>query len=84
MATVVIKSKKVCDMCGNESDHFINASNKKFSVSHGVIHSQSDRWSKDILVNITASIPYHPSDDVCVNCLEKTFNSIISQVKGEV
>ena len=70
MATVITASHKVCDMCGQEAEKFIDGSGEKLTANMGCIQSQSDRWEKSISINITASIPYHPADDICVDCVK--------------
>ena len=80
MATVITAQHKVCDMCGKVADKFIDGSGEKLTSNMGYIQAQSDRWEKSISINITASIPYHPTDDICVDCvkdaIERAFKNL--------
>ena len=76
MATVITAQHKVCDMCGKEADKFIDGTGEKLTQNMGYIQSQSDRWEKSITINITASIPYHPSDDICIDCVKDAIEMI--------
>lgn len=85
MATKVIKPAviaKICDMCGDEKEHFIDGNGDRLTVNRGWIHSQSDRWPKQITANINVSIPYHPCDDICTDCLQEAFNQMIRDIEN--
>lgn len=77
MAKVIIKSKIVCDMCGQDKSKFVRGS---FSAVMGVIQSQSDRWDKLISFNVRASIPYHSAEDICTDCVKEAFNKAIDKI----
>lgn len=81
MATVIIQQKKVCDLCGKESDYFINGNGEKLTANMGYIQSQSDRWEKTLSIDIKASIPYHPSDDICIDCLNGALKQILRKIE---
>lgn len=82
MATVIIASHKVCDMCGHEAEKFIDGSGEKLTANMGHIQSQSDRWEKSISINITASIPYHPVDDICVDCVKEAIERAFKEFEN--
>ena len=81
MATVITKSHKICDMCGCEKKHFINGIGETLTASMGVIHSQSDRWEKSISARISASIPYHPCNDICTDCVREALEQMIRDIE---
>ena len=81
MATKVIKSVKVCDMCGDEKIYFIDGSGETLTVNRGFIQSQSDRWEKSISAKITASIPYSPCDDICTDCVRESLEQMIRDIE---
>ena len=84
MATVVIKEavvEKTCDMCGDVKEHFIGGG--KFSVNRGYIQTQCDRWEKKINVMVSASMPYHPCNEICTDCLRESFAQIIRDIEGK-
>lgn len=83
MATIVVKSKRICDMCGDEKKHFIDGSGEKLTAGRGWIQSQSDRWEKTISATITASIPYHPADDICTDCAREALLQMISDIESQ-
>lgn len=81
MATKVLKpaeTQKTCDMCNEVKDHFFTNG----IASMGYIHLQSDRWEKTISINLSASIPYFPSQDICTDCAKKAMGKIINQIEG--
>ncbi len=80
MATVITAQHKVCDMCGKEADKFIDGTGEKLTHNMGYIQSQSDRWEKSITINITASIPYHPSDDICIDCVKDAIDMMFGKI----
>lgn len=82
MATVITASHKVCDMCGQKAESFINGNGDKLTIGMGFIQSQSDRWEKSITLNITASIPYQPSNDICVNCVKGAFELALESLEN--
>lgn len=81
MVTKVISSVKICDMCGDEKANFIDGKGEKLTAVRGFVQSQSDRWEKSISINITASIPYHPCDDICTDCLKESLEQMISEIE---
>ncbi|UYE90921.1 hypothetical protein [Vibrio phage vB_VaS_L1] len=84
MATKIIKPavvEKTCDMCGDVKKNFIGSS--KFTIGRGFVYSQSDRWEKTISVNVSASIPYSPCEDVCTDCLRESFAQVIRDIEEE-
>lgn len=81
MATVVVKTKRVCDMCGDEKKHFIDGTGETLTVNRGFIQSQSDQWEKSISARISASIPYHPCDDICTDCAREALEQMIRDIE---
>lgn len=83
MVTKVIKSVRVCDMCGDEKKHFIDGSGETINVNRGYTMSQSDRWDKTISFRVTASIPYQPNDDICTDCVREAMMQAIYNMESE-
>lgn len=83
MATAVLKpaqTQKTCDMCGEPKAHYFRGVE---GIDMGWICAQSDRWKKTITIKVSASIPYHPSDDICTNCARNAMERIIKKIEGE-
>ena len=81
MATIIVKSKRVCDMCGDEKEHFIDGTGEELTANRGWIHCQSDRWPKQIIAKVSASIPYHPADDICTDCLRESLLQMVRDIE---
>lgn len=80
MATVIVKSKRVCDLCGKEKNRFINGSGEIISANVGYVHTQGERWAKTVFADITVSIPYHQCDDICSDCLKDALMKMINNI----
>ena len=82
MATVITAQHKICDMCGNEAARFMDGSGEKLTANMGYIQFQSERLEKSITINVTASIPCQPSDDICVDCVKDAIEMMFEKIEN--